>query len=79
MADAADFLTFENVTRRFGKLTAVDGVSLGIRKGETFSLLGRAAAARPRSCAWRYFDRPDSTASCWTEWTSPTCRRSAGR
>ena len=32
-------ITFENVSKRFGKMTAVDDVSLTIHEGEFFSLL----------------------------------------
>ncbi len=43
---AADFLIFENVTKRFGKLTAVDDVTLGVRKGEFYSLLGPSGCGK---------------------------------
>jgi spermidine/putrescine transport system ATP-binding protein len=33
-------ITFENVTKRFGKLAAVDDVSLTVNEGEFFALLG---------------------------------------
>ena len=36
----ASFLQFEGVSKSFGALRAVDSVSLGIEKGEFFSLLG---------------------------------------
>jgi len=42
----ADFLVFENVTKRFGSLTAVDSVSLGVQKGEFFSLLGPSGCGK---------------------------------
>ena len=49
-------ITFENVTKRYGKVVAVDNVSLSIDEGEFFALLGPngapPAAARPRFCAW---------------------------
>ena len=36
-----------DLTKRFGEVVAVDAISLDIRIGEFFALLGRRAAARP--------------------------------
>jgi len=35
-----------NLTRKFGSLTAVDGVDLNIKKGELFALLGPNGAGK---------------------------------
>jgi spermidine/putrescine transport system ATP-binding protein len=39
-------LTFENVNRRFGSFTAIDGITLEIGKGESFSLLGPSGCGK---------------------------------
>jgi len=44
------FLVLEKLTKHFGTHLAVDGLSLGVEKGEFVSLLARRAAARPRRC-----------------------------
>jgi spermidine/putrescine transport system ATP-binding protein len=57
----ADFLVFENVTKHFGSVRALDHVSLSVRKGEVFSLLGPSGCGKTtllRICAG--FEQPDS-------------------
>ncbi|HEY2178577.1 MAG TPA: ABC transporter ATP-binding protein [Caulobacteraceae bacterium] len=39
-------IRFENVTKRFGKVTAVDNVSLSIEEGEFFALLGPSGCGK---------------------------------
>ncbi len=41
-----DFVAFENVTKKFGALTAVNNVSCSIKKGEFFSLLGPSGCGK---------------------------------
>ena len=45
-ADAAPFIRIENVTKKFGEFTAVDGVNLDIFKGELFALLGGSGCGK---------------------------------
>ncbi len=43
---------FNDVSRLYGDVRAVDGVSIAIRDGEFFSLCwGRPAPAKPPACA----------------------------
>jgi putrescine transport system ATP-binding protein len=45
-AKTAPIVRFENVVKRFGDVTAVDGVSLDIQRGELFSLLGGSGCGK---------------------------------
>lgn len=56
-----DFLVFDKVSKRFGSTQAVDSVTLGIAKGEAFSLLGPSGCGKTtllRMAAG--FESPDS-------------------
>lgn len=56
-----EFLKFENVSKHYGRVHAVDGVSLTVNKGEFFSLLGPSGCGKTtllRMLAG--FERPDS-------------------
>jgi len=43
---AANAVTIQNLTKRFGKFTAVDNISLEVRKGEVFGFLGANGAGK---------------------------------
>jgi spermidine/putrescine ABC transporter ATP-binding subunit len=46
MSDSRDVILIEGVTKRFGAVTAVDDVTLGIREGEFFALLGPSGCGK---------------------------------
>ena len=56
-----DFLEFQNITKHFGSIRAVEQVSLSVKKGEFFSLLGPSGCGKTtllRILAG--FERPDT-------------------
>ena len=56
-----DFLVFDHVTKRFGALTAVNDISLTVKKGEFFSLLGPSGCGKTTLLRMLGgFERPDS-------------------
>ncbi|MBR6734014.1 MAG: ABC transporter ATP-binding protein [Kiritimatiellae bacterium] len=58
---AGEFLVFDHVTKRFGALTAVDDVSISIKKGEFFSLLGPSGCGKTTLLRMLGgFERPDT-------------------
>jgi spermidine/putrescine ABC transporter ATP-binding subunit len=58
--DAAYDVEFRTVTKRFGELTAVDAVSLQVRKGEFLSLLGPSGCGKTTSLRMiAGFEQPD--------------------
>ncbi len=60
-APLGEFLEFDNVSRHYGDIRAVDGVSLSVKKGEFFSLLGPSGCGKTtllRMLAG--FEKPDT-------------------
>ena len=56
-----EFLVFDHVTKRFGALTAVNDVTVTIKKGEFFSLLGPSGCGKTTLLRMLGgFERPDS-------------------
>ncbi len=47
IADSSQAIRAERLVRRFGGVTAVDGVDLQIRRGEIYGFLGPNGAGKP--------------------------------
>jgi len=61
MQDAGQYdVEFRGITKRFGSLTAVDHVTLRVRKGEFLSLLGPSGCGKTTSLRLiAGFEQPD--------------------
>ena len=46
MADSSDSIVFENVSKEFGNVQALNQVSFSVKKGEFFSLLGPSGCGK---------------------------------
>ena len=59
----ASKLTYENVTMRFGDVTALDHVSLSLKPGHIYGLLGRNGAGKSTllslTAGWRHATEGD--------------------
>ncbi|HEY6953565.1 MAG TPA: ATP-binding cassette domain-containing protein, partial [Bacteroidota bacterium] len=45
-SNTVDAITIQSVTKKFGEITAVDNLSLEVRKGEMFALVGPDGAGK---------------------------------
>ena len=68
-------LKLENVSRHFGGLKAVDGVSLAVQPGERHALIGPNGAGK--TTLFNLISGECPPTSCWR--TSGSTSRSAGR
>jgi ATPase subunit of ABC transporter with duplicated ATPase domains len=73
---AVPLIRFENVTKRFGEASAVDGLSLDIFEREFFCLLGPSGCGKSTLMRASRSLRPG--ASPWGAGTSPGCRPIGG-
>ena len=78
---AQPLVRFERVSKRFGAVGAVDGLSLDIYQGEFFALLGPSGCGKTtllRLLAG-FEDAGRGPHRCSTAATLPACRRIGGR
>ncbi len=72
-------IRFDDVSRHFGDVKAVDHANLEIQDGEFFSMLGPSGSGKT-TCLRMIagFDRPTSGRIFYMGRMSPTCRRMSG-
>ena len=75
---SAAALRLNNLTKRYGSVAAVRGVSLDVEPGEFLTLLGPSDPARPRCCRWSpVSSNPPRAPSDSVTATSPTWSRTS--
>ena len=69
--DSEHVIEVENLTKRYGKLLAVNDISFAVRKGEVFAFWAQTAPARPLpSRSSRRSARPRRERCAFSGWTS---------
>lgn len=78
--DTAVAVSFAGAAKVFGEVRAVDGIDLGIRRGETVALLGRNGAGKSTAISLMLgLNEPDGQAGSRSSATPPrTPSRRAG-
>jgi len=68
----APVVSFKNVSKHYGNLHAVDGLTLDLRHGETVALLGPNGAGKSTSWTGYPAARPSGCGSHWPSAASPS-------
>ena len=72
MSASTTMIAASEITKHYGRLEVLKGVSLGVERGQVKVVVGPSGRARARYCAaWRCSSRSNRGASCSTARTSP--------